>query len=131
MQKLIIFFICLLKTANIFIVVILHFDMRTDIHELNLAQITEKLNEFPGWEFGDNKIKKEFKFKDFLSALDFLNKMKDFFEKNDHHPDIHIYYSRIVFELSRWDVGGKVTNMDFVTAAEIERVFKDFERMKE
>ena len=103
---------------------------REDIYELSLAQIIEKLNHFLGWEFENDKIKKEFKFHDFLDALDFINKLAGFCEAKDHHPDMHIYYNKIVFELQRFDIGGKVTNMDFEVAAEIERLFKEFEIQK-
>lgn len=102
---------------------------RPDIHILSEEQIQEKLEDFPGWEYKENKILKEFKFNDFMDVLAFIVKLSPFFEKNDHHPNIHIYYSKVLFELSRWDVGGKVTDMDFITAKEIERIFKEFERM--
>lgn len=59
----------------------------------------------------------------------FLVKMTPFFEKNDHHPDMHIYYSKVLFELTRWDAGGKVTDMDFKTANEIEKVYEEFRVM--
>jgi 4a-hydroxytetrahydrobiopterin dehydratase len=104
--------------------------VREDIQVLSVEEINKKLKDIPGWQYLDNKISKEFKFREFLDVLMFLVKMVPFFEKNDHHPDIHIYYSRVLFELSRWDAGGKVTDMDFTTASEIERVFADFEKMK-
>ncbi|MFA5258615.1 MAG: 4a-hydroxytetrahydrobiopterin dehydratase [Candidatus Pacearchaeota archaeon] len=98
--------------------------MRPDIQVLNPKEINEKLKEIPGWKYKENKIEKEFQFKEFLEVLAFLVKISPFFEKNDHHPDMHIYYSKVLFQLTRWDIGGKVTNMDFITASEIERVFK-------
>jgi 4a-hydroxytetrahydrobiopterin dehydratase len=104
--------------------------VREDIHILGEEEINEKLKEIPGWEYKDNKISKEFKFKEFLDVLAFLVKMSPFFEKNDHHPDMHIYYSKVLFELTRWDADGKVTDMDFITANEIERMFKEFDKMK-
>jgi len=103
---------------------------REEIHILSEEEIKERLKDLPGWSFSDNKISKEFKFREFMDVLAFLVKMAPFFEKNDHHPDMHIYYSKVLFELTRWDAGGKVTDMDFITALEIEKVFKEFERMK-
>ena len=103
---------------------------REDIHILNEEEINERLKELPGWEYKGNKISKEFKFREFLDVLAFLVKMAPFFEKNDHHPDMHIYYSKVLFELTRWDADGKVTDLDFITAEEIERVFKEFEIQK-
>lgn len=100
--------------------------MREDIKILSEEEIFENLKELPGWEYKDGKISKEFKFKEFLDVLAFLVKISPFFEKNDHHPDMHIFYSKVLFELTRWDARGKVTGMDFITAKEIERVYLDF-----
>lgn len=90
---------------------------------LSKEEIQEKLKQLPGWEYTDDKIKKEFKFNDFMDSLGFINKMAPFFEKMDHHPDTHIFYSKVLFELQRFDVGGKVTDRDFEIATEIERVY--------
>ncbi|MEK6859512.1 MAG: 4a-hydroxytetrahydrobiopterin dehydratase [Nanoarchaeota archaeon] len=127
---------------------------RQDIKILSEGEIKENLKDIPGWEYKEirniskpsdisesskihdekkqeflsNKISKEFKFREFLDVLAFLVKIAPFFEKNDHHPDMHIYYSKVLFELTRWDVGGKVTDMDFVTAKEIENLYRDFQK---
>ena len=101
---------------------------RNDIHVLDEKEIINRLREIPGWSYKDNKISKEFKFNDFMEVLSFITKMANFFENNDHHPDIHIYYSKVLFELTRWDAGGKVTNMDFITALEIEKNYTKFQK---
>jgi 4a-hydroxytetrahydrobiopterin dehydratase len=98
--------------------------MRQDIRVLDRKEIFEKLKDFPGWRFRRDKIFKEFHFSDFMDLLGFINRLAPFFEENDHHPDIHIYYNRMIFELQRFDVGGFVTDRDFITAAEIERVYE-------
>ncbi|VVB78321.1 Putative pterin-4-alpha-carbinolamine dehydratase [uncultured archaeon] len=102
--------------------------VRDDIHILSIEEINERLEKLPGWDYKDNKISKEFKFPGFLEVVDFLVKIAPFFEKNDHHPDIKINYSKVLFELTRWDLDGKVTDMDFITAIEIERVFKEISK---
>jgi 4a-hydroxytetrahydrobiopterin dehydratase len=90
---------------------------------LSQEEIDEKLQSMPGWSFENDKIKKEFTFKDFMDALGFINTLAPFCEANDHHPDIHIFYSKILFELQRFDIGGKVTDKDFMVAGEIERLY--------
>jgi len=85
--------------------------------------IRNRLKDLPGWKYENDKIKKEFKFDDFMGSLGFINKLAPFFEEKDHHPDTHIFYNRILFELQRFDIGGKVTDKDFEVAAEIERVY--------
>lgn len=87
------------------------------------AEITKKLKDLPGWKFAKNKIFKEFAFADFMDSLRFVVKLAPFFEKNDHHPDVHIFYSKVLFELQRFDVGGKVTDKDFLIAHKIEDTY--------
>ena len=97
--------------------------MEEDLKILSEQEIKEKLNDFPGWEYHDDKITKEFVFESFDKAVEFINKLAPFCNKIDHHPDIHIYYKKIVFDLQRFSVGGKVTLRDFAVASEIERLF--------
>src|SRR4051812_34856308 len=92
---------------------------------LSQEEIDQQLKDVPGWTFKDNKISKEFKFNDFMDVLNFINKLAPFCENMDHHPDIHIFYSKVLFELQRFDVGGKVTDKDFQVAREIERLYKE------
>ena len=99
--------------------------MREDIKILTDEEINEGLKELLGWEYKSDKIFKEFKFKDFMDALSFIVKLSSIFEINDHHPDMHIYYSKILFELQRFDIGGKVTDLDLKIAKEIELKYKE------
>ena len=75
----------------------------------------------PDWKFGNDKISKEYKFKDFMDSLGFVNRLAPIFESNDHHADVYIKYNKVLFELHRFDVGGKVTNRDLFIAGEIEK----------
>jgi len=97
--------------------------MDQDLKILSEDEIREKLKSFPGWKYQDDKISKEFVFESFLGGLDLINKLAPFCNSIDHHPDIHIYYKKVVFDLQRFSVGGKVTLRDFTVAAEIERLF--------
>jgi len=97
--------------------------MDKDLEILSENEIREKLKSFPGWTYHDNKISKEFQFESFLAGLDLVNRLAPFCNKIDHHPDIHIYYKKIVFDLQRFSVGGKVTPRDFTVAAEIDRLY--------
>ncbi len=97
-----------------------------NIKILSTEEITQKLEEFPGWEYGNDKISKQFEFKSFLAGIDFVNSLASFCEEIDHHPDIHIAYKKIRFELQRFDVGGKVTDRDFTVARKIEELYKNY-----
>ena len=75
-----------------------------------------------GWELEeDKKIKKEFRFKDFLGAMSFVNKVAALAENEGHHPSILILYNKVRITLSTHAVSGLSEN-DFIMAAKIDRL---------
>nr|MDO8086141.1 4a-hydroxytetrahydrobiopterin dehydratase [Candidatus Sigynarchaeum springense] len=75
-----------------------------------------------GWQLlrdGTHKIRKEFKFKDFKGSMDFVNKVATIAEGEGHHPDIYIYYNKVVLDLYTHAVKGLFDN-DFILAAKID-----------
>ncbi len=81
------------------------------------------LQRLPDWTADSGQLAKEFRFKDFIDSLSFINRLVPYFESKDHHPDIHIFYNRITFELSRHDIGGKITALDGEVAKHIEHEY--------
>ncbi|HEY4479304.1 MAG TPA: 4a-hydroxytetrahydrobiopterin dehydratase, partial [Candidatus Paceibacterota bacterium] len=75
----------------------------------------------PGWNLSEDgkKISKEFKFKDFIGAINFVERVADVAEMEDHHPDIHVYYNKVVLELWTHAIGGLSEN-DFIVAAKVD-----------
>jgi 4a-hydroxytetrahydrobiopterin dehydratase len=92
---------------------------------LTPEQISEGLKSLPGWKYENDKLSKQFEFADFMDSLSFVNRMAPIFEANDHHPDTHIMYSKILFELQRFDAGEKVTDRDLFIAGEIEKQYAE------
>lgn len=62
-------------------------------------------------ETGDY-LQKEFKFKDFIAAWAFMNKVALIAEKSGHHPDWSNSYNKVMIKLSSHDQGNKVTEKD-------------------
>lgn len=85
----------------------------------------EKINLYrPGlslvWDIVDGKkLRHEFKFKNFPQAIEFVNKIVPVAEAEGHHPDLHIYYNKVLVELWTHAIGGLSEN-DFIMAAKIE-----------
>lgn len=74
------------------------------------------------WEVIEGKkIRREFKFKDFAESMVFVNKVANLAESENHHPNIHIYYSRVVIDLTTHNIKGLSEN-DFIMAAKIENL---------
>ena len=89
---------------------------------LNENEIGSRLKELAGWEFGDNRIGKEFELKDFRSALAFVNKVGEEAEQMDHHPDIFLHsWNKVKITVSTHSAGG-VTENDFKLAGKIENL---------
>lgn len=94
-----------------------------ELKPLPVTEIEERLKNISGWTFKDDKLSKEFTFGTFSDAVKFVDDLAPFCNKVDHHPDIHIFYNKILFELQRFDSGAKVTKKDFIVAEEIERLY--------
>lgn len=83
---------------------------------------TEKyLAQLDGWSLDEKAkgISKEFKFKDFIGAINFVNKIAEIAESEGHHPDIHIFYNKVLIELSTHSIGGLSEN-DFILAVKLD-----------
>ncbi|HEY2107950.1 MAG TPA: 4a-hydroxytetrahydrobiopterin dehydratase [Candidatus Binataceae bacterium] len=90
--------------------------------KLNPEKIEQELKSLPGWEFKDNAISKLFRFNEFMEGIAFVNQVAPIAEAADHHPDIHINYTRVTFVCSTHTDGG-VTEKDIKLAREIEKAF--------
>jgi 4a-hydroxytetrahydrobiopterin dehydratase len=77
-----------------------------------------------GWKLAQNKLSRTFEFQDFVQSLSFVNSLVAYFETIDHHPDVYIAYGEVTFELTRYDVGGKVTDRDVEVAKKISSVYR-------
>ena len=75
-----------------------------------------------GWRVIDQqKIIREFAFKDFKEAMAFVEKVAALAEEEGHHPDIAILYNKVGLTLWTHAVGGLSEN-DFILAAKIDRL---------
>lgn len=66
------------------------------------------------------KISKEYKFQDFIGAINFVDRVADVAEEEGHHPDIHIHYNKVTLELWTHAIDGLSVN-DFILAAKIDQ----------
>jgi len=66
-------------------------------------------------------LKKGYKLKNFVEAVEFVNKIKDVAEEEDHHPDLEVGYGKVAVRLSTHAIGGLSEN-DFILAAKIDQL---------
>jgi 4a-hydroxytetrahydrobiopterin dehydratase len=88
-------------------------------HRLNATQILALLKQLDGWEIEQESLHREFRFADYKSTMLFVNAIAWLAEREDHHPDLEVGYSRVKVTYSTHDVGGLSRN-DFICAAKIE-----------
>jgi len=72
------------------------------------------------WLTKDNKLEKEFEFKDFTEAFAFLTKVAITAEKQNHHPEIYNVYNKVKISLQTHDAGDVITEKDHKLAASID-----------
>jgi len=74
------------------------------------------------WIKENNKLKKEFKFKNFSEAFAFMTRVALIAEKMDHHPYWINNYNTVEIQLSTHDAGDIITEKDKKLAQEIDKL---------
>ncbi len=89
------------------------------------AEFAELRPQVPEWQIvekdGIKRIERSFKFKDFLEALNFTNKVGEIAEEEGHHPGIMTEWGRVTVEWWTHKIKGLHRN-DFVMAAKTDRL---------
>lgn len=67
----------------------------------------------------DERLHHEFRFNSFMEAMVFVNDVAAIAEEEGHHPDLYIYFTRVVVELTTHSIDGLSDN-DFILARKIE-----------
>lgn len=91
------------------------------MEHMSINEIHQSLEELKGWELTGNEITKEFRFKDFKEAMEFVNKIAEEAERIDHHPDIFIRFNKVTITLTTHVAHG-LTHNDFKLARVIEQL---------
>jgi 4a-hydroxytetrahydrobiopterin dehydratase len=91
---------------------------------LDAKRQSELLRELrDGWLIdASGHLRCEFKFKDFASALDYVNTVGATAEQVKHHPDLHLSYGRVIAEIWTHKING-LTESDFVFAAKMDEAY--------
>jgi len=63
-----------------------------------------------GWKYDNKKISKPYSFKTYIDGIEFVQKIAELAEKNNHHPDIYIGWCNIDTSITSHDLGGVTTN---------------------
>jgi 4a-hydroxytetrahydrobiopterin dehydratase len=78
----------------------------------------------PLWENLDGqRLRRTFKFDSYLAGVSWVHSAALIAEQEDHHPDIHIFWRKVVVELWTHTVKGLSEN-DFIVAAKLDQLFE-------
>jgi len=88
---------------------------------LTLAIIQERMKKLKNWGLESNFIVKDFSFDSFKEAIDFVNKIGEIAQKQNHYPDI-VIAERIVRLSLTTHLERGLTSADFELAEEIDKL---------
>ena len=91
---------------------------------LPLSAAKTLLQDLRGWELVEGRVlRKTLTCKDFLDAVNVIQRIAPVAEAEDHHPDLHLTgYRRLTIDLSTHAIGGLSEN-DFILAAKLDQLF--------
>ena len=96
------------------------------IPSFNLEEIHKYLKKVDGWKVESNQDKsfflaKEFLFKNFQESQNFVNKIGNLAEEQNHHPDISFGWGYCKVKIFTHAIKG-LAESDFILAAKIDRI---------
>lgn len=89
--------------------------------KLSPQDINKQLAQLDGWSLHDDKLQRQFVFRNFVEAFGFMSQVALLAEAMDHHPEWSNVYNRVKIELTTHDAGG-ITERDFMLAGRINNM---------
>lgn len=75
----------------------------------------------PGWTGTPDTLTRSIEFADFLTAVEFINRIAPRCEELDHHPDLALRWRSVELQLSTHSAGG-VTDLDTTLAQIVDEI---------
>jgi len=97
---------------------------------LSAEQVRHLLTEVPDWKLTTDgqRLRREWHVKDFVTALDFFQRVGQLAEEEGHHPDLHLTgYRNVAIEIWTHAINGLSEN-DFILAAKIAKLPVELKR---
>ena len=89
-------------------------------------EIKKLIQEIPDWEIeeGNRRLSRTFKFKNFVDALGFTNKVGTIAEEEQHHPSLITDWGKVTVIWWTHKINGLHRN-DFIMAAKTDKLYAD------
>lgn len=88
---------------------------------LSDQEIAGALTALKGWSREGSEMVATFKFASYLAGIVFVNEVARIAEAQNHHPDIHIGWRKVILRVSTHSAGG-LTEKDVALARAINEV---------
>lgn len=97
---------------------------RGGVPPLEAEAIRSLLRQVDAWNaVQDHHLVKSFRFKNFRTALDFVNQVGELSEREWHHPDLALAWGRVDVKIYTHKIDGLSDN-DFILAAKIDSLYQ-------
>jgi len=83
-------------------------------------EIKSFLAKYSSWKLQNEKLFREFVFKDFKEAFAFMQRVAVLAEEMDHHPEWSNVYNKVNIALTTHDARG-ITKLDFELAEKVDK----------
>jgi 4a-hydroxytetrahydrobiopterin dehydratase len=88
----------------------------TKMDEATLALVLKQLD---GWTRKGDTVTRSFKFADYFHTMAFVNAVASVAHREDHHPDLAVFYNRCDVTFSTHSAGG-LTRNDLICAVRVD-----------
>ncbi len=86
---------------------------------LSEEEIRGRLDRLERWAREGDALRREFRFRNFVESVEFVDRLVPVAEELNHHPDLDISWNRVRVSLTTHAQGG-ITLRDFELAARID-----------
>jgi 4a-hydroxytetrahydrobiopterin dehydratase len=92
------------------------------VQPLSAAEIESQLATVPQWSMVAGKLRREFRFRNFVEAFGFMTKVALLAEAADHHPEWFNVYGQVRIDLVTHAAGNALSQRDFDLARQIDKL---------
>ncbi len=100
-------------------------DFKRELSPEEKNELIKKIHSEWALTKNDSILLRDFKFKNFKSAFEFVTQISDIAEKNRHHPDIHFGWAYCRLEITTHSLNNLALN-DFILAFQVDEIFLNF-----
>src|SRR5690625_4212227 len=96
--------------------------------KLTEEEIERELDQLSGWKRIDEKwIRKRYKCDNYLNGVNYVNKIAEYAEGKNHHPNIAIDYKVVTLKISSWEMQG-LTDLDFEMVKHFDELYESSQK---